>query len=180
MTCIVGIEHDGGVVIGGDSAGLAGWSKTIRADEKVFTVGPYVMGFTTSFRMGQLLRYRLAVPEPDTWDTDRFIATTFIDAVRGTLKAGGWAKVDSSQEAGGDFLVGIAGRLYRISEDYQFGRSTAGYQAVGCGADIALGSLHTSATYDMEPKCRAELALEAAAALSGGVAGPFAIIDHPS
>ena len=114
MTCIVGIEHDGGVIIGGDSAGLSGWSKTIRADQKVFTVGPYAMGFTTSFRMGQLLRYSLDVPAPDTWDIDKFIATTFIDAVRATLKAGGWAKTDGPQEQGGDFLVGVSGRLYAI------------------------------------------------------------------
>jgi hypothetical protein len=178
VTCIVGIEHDGGVVIGGDSAGLSGWSKTVRADEKVFTVGAYVMGFTSSFRMGQLLRYSLVVPAPDTWDVDRHMSTVFVDAVRATLKTGGFAKTSESQEEGGTFLVGVAGRLYAIYDNYQFARSAAGYQAVGCGADIALGSLHTTAELDMAPKLRAEAALEAAAALSGGVAGPFSIIDH--
>jgi hypothetical protein len=178
MTCIVGIEHDDGVLIGGDSAGLAGWSKTIRADEKVFTVGPYAMGFTTSFRMGQLLRYSLDVPAPDA-DVDRFMATTFVDAVRRTLKDGGWATTTEGQETGGVFLVGVAGRLYRVSSDYQFGRAADGYQAVGCGGDIALGSLHTTSQYDIAPDTRATLALEAAAALSGGVAGPFVLIDQP-
>lgn len=178
MTCIVGIEHAGGVVIGGDSAGLSGWSKTIRADEKVFTVGDYVMGFTTSFRMGQLLRYHLQVPGPDTWDVDRYIGTTFIDAVRDTLKEGGWASSDGGQERGGDFLVGVAGRLYSIYSDYQFGRAVAGYAAVGCGGDLALGSLHTSAQYAVEPTRRAELALQAAVALSGGCAPPFTILNQ--
>lgn len=178
MTCIVGIEHAGGVLIGGDSAGLSGWSKTIRADEKVFTVGPYVMGFTSSFRMGQLLRYRFNAPTPDTWDVDRFMATTFMDAVRAALKDGGWAKTKEGQEEGGDFLVGINGRLYEIRSDYQFGRSTTAYQAVGCGYDIALGSLHTTAKLGLEPADRARHALEAAADLSGGCAAPFTIIDH--
>lgn len=181
MTCIVGIEHSGGVVIGGDSAGLSGWSKTIRSDEKVFTVGDYIMGFTDSFRMGQLLRYHLQVTAPDTWDVDKFMATTFIDEVRDTLKGGGWASTDSGQEKGGTFLVGVAGRLYSIHSDYQFGRATCGYAAVGCGNDIALGSLHTSGQYDgVAPERRIELALEAAAALSGGCAGPFTIIDQPA
>lgn len=182
MTCIVGIEHDKGVLIGGDSAGVAGYSITVRADEKVFAVGPYVMGFTTSFRMGQLLRYRLQVPAPsvdDVKDLDRFIATTFIDAVRNTLKDGGFTRLENSQEEGGDFLLGIAGRLYSIGSDFQFGRAADGYAACGAGDELALGSLHTTAQYDMSPRIRAEHALEAAAALSGAVAAPFVFIDNP-
>lgn len=181
MTCIVGIEHDGGVIIGGDSAGVAGWSTTCRADTKVFKVGPYIMGFTSSFRMGQLLRYKLNVAAPgedELKDLDRFVATTFIDAVRQTFKDGGYARVEYTQEEGGSFLLGVAGRLYEIASDYQFGRSVSGFAAVGCGDDIALGSLHTTAKYDFAPKVRVELALQAAADLSGGVMGPFTIIDQ--
>jgi hypothetical protein len=183
MTCIIGIEHDNGVLIGGDSAGSAGYQKRIRADEKVFTVGPYVMGFTSSFRMGQLLRYRLNVVPPgtdDLQDLDSFIATTFIDTVRQTLKEGGFTTINNNQEEGGDFLLGIAGCLYEIGSDFQFGRNTGGYAAVGCGDDLALGSLHTTAQYDFFPYERAEHALEAAAAFSGMVAAPFTIIDAPS
>ncbi len=54
MTAIVGLVHNATVYIGGDSAGVSGYSMTVRADSKVFTIGPYLMGFTTSFRMGQL------------------------------------------------------------------------------------------------------------------------------
>lgn len=176
MTCIVGVEHDGHVIIGGDSAGLAGWSKTIRADEKVFSVGPYVMGFTTSFRMGQLLRYSLDVAAPDAEDVDRFMATTFVDAVRKTLKGGGWSKTSDGQEEGGSFLVGLHGRLYGVHSDYQFARAASGYLAVGCGSDIALGSLHTTATRNMDPTERVLMALKAAADLSGGVAAPFNLV----
>ena len=97
MTAIVGLVHERAVHLGGDSAGVAGWSLTVRADSKVFTNGPYVMGFTTSFRMGQLLRYALQAPHPEG-DLERFMATTFIDAVRRCLKDGGWAKKDSERE----------------------------------------------------------------------------------
>ena len=62
MTCIVGLVHEGVVYIGGDSAGVAGLSLTVRADEKVFRNSDFLMGFTTSFRMGQLLRYSLKPP----------------------------------------------------------------------------------------------------------------------
>ena len=62
MTCIVGLVHEGVVYIGGDSAGVARLSLTVRADEKVFRNSDFLMGFTTSFRMGQLLRYSLKPP----------------------------------------------------------------------------------------------------------------------
>ena len=56
MTCIAGLVHDETVYLAGDSAGTSGWNLTVRADPKVFANDSYVMGFTTSFRMGQLLR----------------------------------------------------------------------------------------------------------------------------
>ena len=180
MTCVVGIEHEGRVILGADAAGTAGWSQTIRADPKVFSNGPFIMGFTSSFRMGQLLRYKLEAPVPtrtDLKDLDRFVATTFIDAVRKTFNDNGYGKIDNNREHGGCFLVGVAGRLFTIDNDYQTGRSIAGYDAVGCGDDIALGSLHTTAQYAISPRQRATLALEAAAALSAGVAAPFTFVE---
>lgn len=182
MTCIIGIEHKHGVLIGGDSAGTAGWSQTIRADSKVFTVGDYAMGFTSSFRMGQLLRYKLEVASPtreERRDLERFMSTTFIDAVRKTLTTGGFAEKENGQETGGTFLVGVAGRLFCVEGDYQVGVPSTGYEAVGCGDDLARGSLHTTAQFRFTPRQRAELALDAAAAMSAGVAGPFVFIDHP-
>jgi hypothetical protein len=63
VTCIVGFTDGNEVSIGGDSAGVGGWDLTVRADEKVFVLGEFVFGCTTSFRMGQLLRYKLTSQE---------------------------------------------------------------------------------------------------------------------
>lgn len=178
MTAIVGIVHDGRVHIGGDSAGVAGWSLTIRADAKIFTNGPYVMGFTTSFRMGQLLRYALTPPEP-TGELEAFMATTFIDSVRETLKSGGWAAKDNEREEGGTFLVGIHGRLFCVESDYQVGEAADGFAAVGSGEEVALGALYATARSRMAPRRRIKLALEAAERFSAGVRGPFAYITTP-
>jgi ATP-dependent protease HslVU (ClpYQ) peptidase subunit len=179
MTCIVGLEHDGKVRIGGDSAGTAGWSQQIRADEKVWKRGEFVFGFTTSFRMGQLLRYSLKLPKrpPETAGRKRqvrWMNTEFVDAVRGSLKEGGFAEVDKGVEKGGTFLVGWRGSLYYIGSDFQVGRPASGEAAVGCGADLALGALH--ATRGLQPEPRVMGALEAAADLNAGVAGPFKVV----
>jgi ATP-dependent protease HslVU (ClpYQ) peptidase subunit len=172
VTAIVGLVDSGRVYIGGDSAGVAGHSLTVRADAKVFRNGAYLFGFTTSFRMGQLIRYSLEAPVP-VGDLEGFMATTFIDAVRTCLKDGGWARKDSDREEGGTFLVGAAGRLFAVYEDYQVAEAADGYAAVGCGSDIALGALYASARTRTPAGKRVALALEAAERFSAGVRGPF-------
>lgn len=173
MTCIVGLAHENGVIIGGDSAGTGGHTQTIRADTKVFRNGGYILGFTSSFRMGQILRY-CDLPEATAhWDLDRFMATTFIDGVREALVTGGWMRKDSERESGGTFLVGVRGSLYAIDSDFQIGRNHCGYAACGSGQEIALGSLHTSDEAGFLPRRRVEVALTAAAEHNSTVAGPF-------
>lgn len=171
MTCIVGVKDNGRVLIGGDSAGVNGWSLTVRADRKVFRNGPYIFGFAGSFRMGNLLRYALVPPEPSDWDVYRFMSTTFVDAVRKCLKDGGLAEVNNGVERGGVFLVGYKGELFRIDNDYQVGIADDGYSAIGCGDEIAVGSLF--ATKALPAHDRARIALEAAERHSAGVRGPF-------
>lgn len=178
MTCIVGIEHNGKVLIGGDSAGVAGYSLTIRADEKVFTTcDTFAFGFTSSFRMGQLLRYKLQPPPfAEGLDLDQFMATSFIDSVRKVLFDGGFIETHDGAIRGGTFLVGVRGRLYCVGGDFQVGRSAAGYDSVGCGFELALGALHATAAVKSARR-RAEAALEAAAQFSAGVAGPFHFVE---
>jgi ATP-dependent protease HslVU (ClpYQ) peptidase subunit len=177
VTAIVGLVHEGTVYLGGDSAGVAGWSLTVRADAKVFANGPYILGFTTSFRMGQLLRYAFEPPKPEGEDLARFMATTFVDTVRETLKTGGWLRRDSEREDGGTFLVGVEGRLFEVHDDFQVGEPADGYTAVGCGHEIAVGALYATARSRMAPQRRVRLALEAAERFSAGVRGPFTYAD---
>lgn len=160
--------------MGGDSAGVSGYSVTVRRDPKVFQVGDYLIGYTSSFRMGQLLRFNLSVGEQDPRHDDfQHMATVFIDAVRNALKSGGYARIDSGAETGGDFLVGYKGRLYKIEADFQVGESMDDFDCVGCGEDYALGSLY--ATRSLTASKRITLALEAAAHFSAGVRAPFVV-----
>lgn len=172
MTCIVGFVEGDKVWIGGDSAGVAGWDLTVRADQKVFRNDDMLFGFTSSFRMGQLLRYALKVPirDPKT-DVYQYMVTTFVDAVRECLKSHGWAEKHSEQEKGGTFLVGYAGLLFAVESDYQVAEAASGYAACGCGDSYALGALY--ATAHLSGKKRMEMALRAAESHSAGVRGPF-------
>ncbi|MCL6672442.1 hypothetical protein ACIRP3_23230 [Streptomyces sp. NPDC101209] len=178
MTVIVGLVHRRRVHLAGDSAGSSGSQLTIRRDPKVFANGPYVLGFTTSFRMGQLLHHAFKAPHPEG-DLDRFMVTTFVDAVRTCLKDGGWARKDSEQEQAGSFLVGVHGRLFEIHDDYQVGERADGYAAVGCGDDLALGALHATAGLGLKPRERLTAALRAADHHSTFVAAPYVFARTP-
>lgn len=174
MTCIVGIAEQGKVYIGGDSAATSGYVVTLRADPKVFRIGRFLVGFTTSFRMGQLIRYAFHPPEvPGGMDVFQYMVTMFIDNLRECLKAGGYARRDAEQESGGSFLVGYAGRLFAIDNDYQVAESTSPYAAVGSGAETALGALY--ATRGAPAWQRINTALEAASQHTVYVRGPFII-----
>ncbi|MEU5136897.1 hypothetical protein [Streptomyces californicus] len=178
MTVIVGLAHDNRVYLGGDSAGVSGLQLTVRSDPKVFRNGPYVMGFTTSFRMGQLLRYAFQPPHP-TGDLHRHMVTTWTDALRACLKEGGWARKDGDQEQAGTFLVGIQGHLFSVWDDYQVASHADGYAAVGCGDELALGALHATAHLGLRPRARLTAALAAADHHSAGVTGPYAYASTP-
>lgn len=173
MTAIVGLVDKGNVYIGGDSAGVSGLSITIRNDEKVFHNGPFIMGFTTSFRMGQLLHYKFDPPKQTTSQNDMtYMVTDFIDAVKKCFKDNEYGKPDQ----GGTFLVGYNSNLYSIDSDFQVGLNAVGYDAVGCGSEIALGSMFSSV--GKKPEERIKLALEAASKFNAGVAPPFRIVKQ--
>lgn len=177
MTCIAGLIYNGKVYMGADSAGVSGLSLTLRADQKVFYNGSFLMGFTTSFRMGQLLRYNFKPLEhPKDMDIYEYMVTKFIDTVRECLKEGGYAVKNDKKESGGNFLVGYKGRLFHIESDYQVGENIISYDACGCGKELALGSLYSTENLE-NPYKRIELALMAAEQFSAGVSRPFTILE---
>lgn len=177
MTCVVALRHEKTIYMGCDSAGVGGYSRQNRMDPKIYRVGEMLIGFTTSFRMGQLLGYSLTLPRHHAdVPPENYMATSFITAVRDCLKAGGWAEKEKEQERGGTFLVAYKGRIFEVEGDYQVGERAEPFSAVGCGVDLALGSLYTSERMTVNgPRARIEMALEAAAAFSAGVYPPFRI-----
>jgi ATP-dependent protease HslVU (ClpYQ) peptidase subunit len=181
-TAIAGIAKDGKVWIGGDSAGIdvGNLALTVRGDEKVFVNGDFVFGFTSSFRMGQLLRYSFEPPAKiQDQSLNEYMVTTFIDAVRECLKNGGFQEKENEVETGGTFLVGHQGHLFMIDTDYQVGESLDGYDAVGCGSQVSKGALFVlKETHpSLDPEKQIEMALQAAEHHSGGVRGPFHVVS---
>lgn len=179
MTCVVGIVGPNCSVIGADSAGVDGhYGRVIRADQKCFKVGEYLFGFTSSFRMGQLLRYSVKPPVPrEGADLMEFMCTEFVESIRQTMKTGGYAETVNGRDSGGTFLVIFRHRLFRVESDFQVGEPAAKFDAIGAGGDIALGSLvETRKSIILHPRDRVSMALEASSEFCCAVHGPFNVV----
>lgn len=190
MTCIAAIQTEDAIYMCADSAGVDGLSIATRNDKKVFirkdVAGTeFGFGFTSSFRMGQLLQYSFQIPTLATdVDLQEYMSTKFISAVRTCLKEGGYVQVTNNRESAGTFLVGVRNRIFAIHGDFQVAEAAMPFNACGCGASLALGSLYSTHNmnlmgHKLEPEFRLRLALHAAQEYSAGVRSPFHYITVP-
>ncbi len=139
-------------------------------------MGDFIIGYTSSFRMGQILQYNLDIEkQKDDIDDLRYMATIFIESVRKSFGEGGYREIESERESGGFFLVGYKGKIYSIGDDFQVNSSIDGFTSVGSGESYALGSLFE--TKGEAPFIRLEKALSAASYFSGAVCPPFTIVS---
>lgn len=174
MTCIVGLAYAGDVLIGGDSASSDGYTVGIVHQPKVFWRSGYAIGYTTSFRFGQLVEHAELPTPPEGESLYAHMVGAFVGALRTVLKDGGFATVDRNVETGGRLLVGVRGQLFSVESDFGVLRQALWYNAVGSGATFALGAMHAS-------RARAPVGvlldgLRAAAQLNNGVRPPFSFV----
>lgn len=167
MTCIAAIVENDHVYMGGDSCGAAGTPYTIRKDAKVFRLGECVVGYTLSFRMGQILQYRMSPPQLDgVIDLHRYFVAEWGDQLRITLESNGW-------KDGPVILIGCRGELFEIQQDFQVVHHSRPYAAVGSGEPLAEGALFVVRNEPLLPKAKLFLALSAAAEHCTDVKPPF-------
>jgi len=178
MTCILGIETKEGVWMGADSSSVAGDFIEATNLLKVFKIGKFLIGYTSSFRMGQLLQYSLRVKEqPKLGMTNiRYMVTVFIPAVRKLLEENGYTKISDNVESGGQFLVAYNGELYEIDIDFQVNSFISGVHAIGSGGEFAKASALAYMDCGHSPVDAINNALASTAKHISTVCEPFDII----
>ena len=177
MTCIVGLKHDGKVYIGADSVGSDGYTNTLMKSPKVFVLpNGMVIGYTTSFRFGQLLEYNLGNKLADAGGGEsdmQYMVTVFVEEVRNVLKDGGFSTINNNVEEGGNLLVAYNGNLYELHTDFCILEYLSDWAACGSGATYAYGAFY--ATQGQDPVSRVRMALKAGMYYSPSVQSPFHI-----
>ncbi|HAO2060968.1 TPA: hypothetical protein IHJ80_003892 [Escherichia coli] len=167
MTCI--IAHTDGVssFIAGDKLGSNGFTKTVQTEPKVFekefiklhddgltrTKEVIALGYTTSFRMGQLLNYNLNLPEQAAGQTfSQYLVLKVIPIIRQMFKEE-WGSRDPSQEVGGgQFIILHNHTIYEVQEDFSVLQPKTRITAVGSGTYHAIAAMQAYIEVENESK----------------------------
>ncbi|EHU8781235.1 hypothetical protein N0S44_000473 [Escherichia coli] len=171
MTCI--IAHTDGVTsfIAGDKMGSDGFTKSIQTEPKVFekefvkisgddgltrTKDVMTIGFTTSFRMGQLLTYNLNLPDQNSNETFlQYLVLKVIPLIRQMFKDE-WGARDTTQDVGGgQFIILHNHTIYEIQEDFSVLQSKSRVASVGSGTYHAIAAMQ--AYIDLEKETNVQL-----------------------
>ncbi len=174
MTSILGLEENGTVYIGCDSMGAQEDYYFQVAERKLFHNGKMLFGYTSSFRMGQLLKYALEMPVHERGESDmHYLVTKFSTAVRSLFDTHGFlGKKDNQSEFGGDFLIGYHSHLYHFASDFCVLRSKQGILGVGAGGATACAALLAQEKHG-HPADRVKKALVISEKFCHWVSGPF-------
>ena len=178
MTSIVGLNSTYKTWLAGDSAATDDDSIEIRSESKVWQAGDWVFGSCPSFRLIQVLKFKLDtnsfLPDPaDTLVED--IVNEFIPALRNII-------VDTAvdTEDGWAILLGGSGKLWHIQDDYSVSQVVR-YTAIGSGSPYALGVLHyvyegQASEITMSPYVIVRAASRAAGAYCTSVSPPYTVV----
>jgi len=172
MTCIVGVETDSGALLAGDSASVGSHHTKKTSNSKVFKYDDVQVacGYTTSFRMGQILEYHLDPPEVGQDERD-YLVRVLVPEIRETLEEKGFSKIKNNKEKGGMFLLAVGDKVFKVQGDFSAIRHECPYSSVGLGAREAYGAM--AAMKEDNPKELARRAIEAASEFNTGVELPI-------
>jgi ATP-dependent protease HslVU (ClpYQ) peptidase subunit len=183
MTCVVGLIDGDTTYLGADSCASGGWREQTLLHKKVFKLRDTqnaILGFSGTIRDLNLLQYAEdLIDKRDEPDIDhKYIVTKFIPNV---IRLFNNNLRNSSDKGIGEFesyfLLGYKNKLWLIESNYSVFETKDNYQAIGCGTNYALGSLHSTNDTDLTPVERIHKALQAASKFSSGVSAPFYIIN---
>jgi ATP-dependent protease HslVU (ClpYQ) peptidase subunit len=178
MTCVVGLITDSGLMFGADSlVTTESGSKITLLDKKVFVKNNMIFGFCGDLRFGQLIKHRFNPPSPGrNKDIELFIHTKFIPDLQKFFMDLGFSKLEPGSF---DLMVGVHRSIFTVSDDLAVVETPARYQAIGSGADYALGVMYATKSIS-SPTQRITLALEASSQFCQTVSKPFNFEFLPS
>ena len=182
MTCIAAIADGETVWMGGDRASCRGDSIDANAGPKVFIKEGIIFGVTGDARVLQVVQHGLMVPPIGDESIEQYIAIKFINELRRCAVHYGFMAGDGgSDKMDGRIMLGMSGSLFVISEWFAFTQVANGYEAIGCGENVARGVLYVMKGLNPEyhindPSETIRTALSAAERHCSGVRDPFDIL----
>lgn len=184
MTCIVGLASMGSVYIAADSLGSGNGAKQEYKTPKLAKLEVFEkkdlsltkinigIGYTSSYRMGDILRYAFTPPPIEVGeDENEYLVKDFIPELIKCFEEQSFAKVKDGSKSGGNFLVGLRGRLFVVQDDFSILEPSLNFAAIGSGQEFALGSLYAYMKISLDPVEKVHAAVDAAIEFSTTVGG---------
>lgn len=171
VTCIVGIADGESVYIGSDRGASDDVTIISLAQPKVKIKGQWIYGYSGSLGNGQLFDLLDLPPVGEDEDPFKILRLDIVEDLKSIIESHGSDKEDNAT----DFLIGCKGRLFELST-IDWGVVEVTEVAIGSGGSFALGSLHTTYTYNIPIVERMELSLNAAITYSPTCQGPIDIL----
>lgn len=178
MTAIVGFTKNKKVYIGGDRIAASDSFSTDVTKSKVFRNGDFLIGYTSSFRFGEILEYCFTPPTPSSHikNDKHFLVAEFIPALRKCLEDNKYCSTDANGESG-SALIGYKSKLYDLQGDWSILEYGDGYAAAGCGMYYSYGCLYGLKDSGLHPKKIVKKALMSAAKYHPLVSAKYDILS---
>ena len=144
MTCIIALrdKDTGCVYLAGDKLGSNGNTKAIFKDPKIFQIGHFYFGYTTSFYMGQLLKYTWTQPcKTMHQEDDEYIFREVVPSLRKLFVDNKFGKDQRDHEPDfGQFIMVYKGRIFSVQDNLSL-LECDDFASVGCGEFHAAGAV---------------------------------------
>lgn len=174
MTSVLGLEHDGEVWLGADSA-VSGEEIQTISSPKVWVRDGLIWGSAGDIRPGEIIRFCLRTPKPPKKEIEKYVQADLLPAMASSFTQDGM-----DWDAKGlciEFLVGVSGELWEIGVDghsLTAIRPKDGYTYIGAGGAGGLVGLRLAS--NLSPRNRLLKVLNAMAYYLPTVRGPFTVI----
>jgi hypothetical protein len=177
LTCIAGYTDGKRVWLGADS--FAGDDCTYVANQapKVRRVGSWLIGASGAQRVVDAVLYLANLEAVADADADEYVRIVVAERLRSVLtQIGAVGRSDNGSTCfNGNLILGTAGRLFYVGDDFGVISAPAWGIACGTGETAALAALYTLRKSKVRPAARVRAALEAAEATMNQVRSPFVV-----
>jgi ATP-dependent protease HslVU (ClpYQ) peptidase subunit len=183
MTCVVGLVENNKIYLGGDSLTSIGDRKYTKTLPKVVNKGnKFLIGSAGDVSATQPVLFisDLGIEQTPEQSDMEYMIMNIVEEFRRVLMSRGKIISENGEEHSDvAFLIGYNNKLYHIDPYFSVMVAQCGYDAIGTGQQVALGSLYTTSLTNMKAEERIKIALEAAAEHHCDVIPPFKIISFP-
>jgi len=150
MTCIVAFRNkEKNIILAGDKMGSDSFTSMISKVPKVFTNDDFAIGYTSSFRMGQLLQHVWLPPQRKVdQSTDNYLYSDVTASLRKMFKENGFGDDDTNEF--GNFIMIYEDRILEMQDEMSFLEHETDIVSVGAGCYHATAAMQLLLDYESD------------------------------